>query len=122
MASTVSDSLAALMAKLTRSLSVALSLLTISRASVDGSVGGCAASGELYRSQDAVLRSLYSATAGAHWQTNTNWLNSSAGHDSWHGITCNGTTGRIAGIGLENNNLTGTIPSELGSLAQLADL
>ena len=66
------------------------------------------------RQQDSLaLVALYHATDGDNWTKNDNWLTGPL--DTWHGITI-GNYG-IWLVWLENNNLVGTIPSEIGSLS-----
>ena len=60
------------------------------------------------------LVALYNATDGANWTENSNWL-SDKPLDDWHGIYTDGD-GRVRLIYLAENNLNGTIPSELGSM------
>ena len=71
-------------------------------------------------SDRAVLVALYEATTGENWQDNTNWL-SDEPLDRWYGVTTD-TDGRVAELVLKNNQLTGTIPSELGGLTNLQGL
>ena len=66
-----------------------------------------------------VLIILYCATDGANWRTKNNWLSSQA-LSSWQLVTATGTT--VKEINLNNNKLTGTIPSELGELGSLTYL
>lgn len=76
----------------------------------------------------AVLKAIYDNLGGATWTTKTNWPISgswptsatSAQFDTWYGITV--TNGDITAITLGNNNLKGTIPSEIGSLQALNTL
>ena len=74
---------------------------------------GCADSAE----DRAVLIEFYNATDGPNWSTNTNW-NSSAPLDQWHGVTTD-KRGRVDSLYLFGNQLSGSIPSSLGSLANL---
>ena len=67
-----------------------------------------------------VLAALYRATNGPNWTDNTNWL-SDAPVREWHGVVVDGA-GRITGLELNNNRLSGPIPPELGNLANLTDL
>ena len=67
----------------------------------------------------AALVALYNATDGANWTNNTNWL-SDEPLSEWHGVTV--SNGRITGLSLENNQLTGRIPTQLGSLSNLSRL
>ena len=67
-----------------------------------------------------VLVELYNATDGANWSKNENWLSSLPMRD-WHGITTD-ADGRVTGLHLWNNMLSGEIPSGLGSLSNLEAL
>ncbi len=67
-----------------------------------------------------VLVALYNATDGANWTTNTNWL-SDKPLGEWHGVTTDGN-GRVTRLELFENRLSGTLPSELGNLANLTEL
>ena len=65
----------------------------------------------------AALVALYNATAGENWTDNTNWL-SDEPLGEWQGVTTN-DQGRVVELHLWQNNLTGAIPSQLGSLSNL---
>ena len=67
-----------------------------------------------------VLRDFYHATGGASWSNNANWL-SDKPLNQWHGVTVNGQ-GRVTAIVLDGNNLTGSLPAELGKLESLTRL
>ena len=66
------------------------------------------------------LEALYQDTDGDNWTNNRNWL-SNAPLDSWHGVTTD-RNGRVVELDLAENELSGTIPPELGSLIYLEDL
>ena len=66
------------------------------------------------------LEALYQDTDGDNWTNNRNWL-SNASLDSWHGVTTD-RNGRVVELDLSENELNGTIPSELGNLTYLEDL
>lgn len=68
----------------------------------------------------AALVALYNATDGDNWRANTNWL-TDAPLGEWYGVTTDGS-GRVTHLYLEDNNLSGQIPSELGDLRELRDL
>ncbi len=68
----------------------------------------------------SALTALYNATDGPNWTDNTNWLSDESLGD-WHGVTTDGE-GRVTTLDLARNNLTGTIPAELGSLSNLTEL
>ena len=67
-----------------------------------------------------VLVAFYNATYGAYWTHNDNWL-SEAPLDDWYGVTTD-KSGRVIGLALSNNDLSGSIPTELGSLDNLQTL
>ncbi len=65
----------------------------------------------------AALMALFQATNGSNWTRTDGW-----GEDcdicSWYGISCN-RDGRVVGINLYQNNLTGTLPVEVSNLDDL---
>ena len=68
----------------------------------------------------ADLVALYNATGGANWTNNDGWLtNTPIGQ--WHGVTTDGN-GRVTSLDLNDNQLSGTIPTQLGNLANLEEL
>ena len=66
------------------------------------------------------LAAIYQDTDGDNWANNGNWL-TDAPLDSWHGVTTD-PSGRVVELDLSENELNGTIPSELGSLTNLETL
>ena len=68
----------------------------------------------------APLVALYNATDGPSWEYRTNWLSNRPLGD-WHGVSTD-TNGRVTGLGLSRNRLSGQIPSELSGLTSLAEL
>ena len=64
----------------------------------------------------AALVALYNATDGANWANNTNWLSNNP-LANWYGVTTN--AGRVTTLALDRNNLTGSIPTQLGDLSSL---
>ena len=66
------------------------------------------------------LIALYNATDGANWRDRTNWLGSERLW-FWHGVTTN-ADGFVTELVLDDNNLSGTLPPELGDLTQLRRL
>ena len=71
-------------------------------------------------SDRAALVALYNATAGPSWKDNTSWL-SDAPVGEWHGVTTDDNA-RVTELDLSDNQLSGEIPAELGSLSNLESL
>ena len=67
-----------------------------------------------------VLELLYTTTDGENWQNNTNWL-SDAPLGDWHGVETD-VNGRVTGIRLDYNELSGSMPPELVQLTNLTVL
>ena len=59
-----------------------------------------------------VLEALYDATGGARWTDGTGWK-TPAPLGEWYGVTT-GAAGRVTGLGLADNGLTGAIPAGVG--------
>ncbi len=75
--------------------------------------------GSVVGDRDALV-ALYNATDGASWANNSGWL-TDVPMSQWHGVeTAN--TGRVTGLILETNQLSGEIPDGLGALTNLATL
>ena len=68
----------------------------------------------------AALVALYEATDGANWSNSTNWLTDRS-IGEWYGVTTDGD-GRVTSLELTENQLSGPIPAELGSLSDLTVL
>ncbi len=66
-------------------------------------------------SDSLALVSLYNSCDGSNWTNNTNWLNGPI--KSWFGVTVE--YGRVVALKLYNNNLSGTIPIQIGDLSEL---
>jgi Leucine-rich repeat (LRR) protein len=65
------------------------------------------------------LIALYNSTDGTNWNNNTGW-NTIANVNTWFGITV--TNDSVSRISLTSNNLNGTLPIEIGALANLDTL
>ncbi|MCY4648229.1 MAG: M66 family metalloprotease [Gammaproteobacteria bacterium] len=66
----------------------------------------------------AALIALFDATGGpTNWRDATNW-NTSESIDRWHGVSTN-LAGFVTELSLPGNNLSGTLPPELGDLTHL---
>ena len=66
-----------------------------------------------------VLAALYNATDGDNWAFNNNWLSDSS-LGTWYGVTHD--NGRVTGLYLNGNRLSGSIPAALGNLSNLTGL
>ena len=97
-----------------------LILVIVLLVSVSTGVSGPAATAYADSADRDALVALYNATAGANWVNNTRWL-TAAPIGEWHGVTTDGD-GRVVRVSIWNNQLTGSIPGELGSLANLERL
>ena len=73
------------------------------------------------RERASALAALYKATNGANWENNTNWLNYDVPLGEWYGVETD-RDGRIIGLSLSENGLEGSLPPELGKLANLRSL
>ncbi|MCE2422709.1 MAG: hypothetical protein J4G03_05305, partial [Gemmatimonadetes bacterium] len=64
-----------------------------------------------------VLDWFYRDTGGENWDDNTNWLTDEP-LDDWYGVSAD-TLGNVTRLDLSYNDLTGSIPAELGNLESL---
>ena len=66
------------------------------------------------------LEALFEAANGDAWERSTDWLvNQSLGR--WHGVTTD-SVGRVSGIDLIANGLSGSVPDALGTLTHMRQL
>ena len=79
----------------------------------------CTSVTEIPQSECEALVALYNSTNGASWKTNTNWLQTNT-PCSWYGVTCG--NGHVTQLILDNNQMSGSIPPELGNLTNLTYL
>ena len=70
-------------------------------------------------SETAILTALHNATNGSEWTDSRNW--GAEPVFTWYGVGID-TSGRVTSLHLRRNQLSGQIPSELGSLSNLLDL
>ena len=68
----------------------------------------------------APLAALYEAAGGSNWTHSAGWL-TDAPLGEWFGVETD-ASGRVTKLGLGGNNLSGSIPPELGDLASLTTL
>lgn len=69
------------------------------------------------RTEREILAAVYAAMGGTGWNNNDNWLTDEP-LGSWHGVEVD-DQGRVIELNLEENNLAGMIPPELGLLRTL---
>ena len=69
----------------------------------------------------AALVALYNSTGGANWTRKDNWL-SNRPLGEWDGVITHIYNGRVRNLQLINNNLTGSIPTQLGNLTEMIQL
>ena len=67
-----------------------------------------------------VLEKLYDATGGPRWRNNSNWKTKEP-LSSWYGVVTDAND-RVTGLWLPKNNLSGTIPVDLGYLTRLEEI
>ena len=72
------------------------------------------------RTDRDALVAFYESAGGEHWSNKANWL-SVHSLDTWYGVKVN-DEGRVTEIDLPNNNLRGSLTSEVGYLEELAVL
>ena len=65
----------------------------------------------------AALEALYDATGGDGWKDSTNWK-TDAPLGEWHGVRTDGA-GRVVGLEMVSNGLTGPVPAVLADLTSL---
>ena len=70
--------------------------------------------------RDALV-ALYESTNGESWRNSVNWLSETEPIGKWFGVSVDGN-GCVLVLYLDNNELVGSIPPELGSLAKLDTL
>ena len=71
-------------------------------------------------SDKAILEAFYNATGGTNWATSINWLTDKP-LGLWYGVATD-SDGRVTGLRLRTNNLSGSIPTNLGSLSNMESL
>ncbi len=79
---------------------------------------GFTAKAQVLASDSLALVALYNSTNGSGWTNKTNWLTGNV--NTWRGITT--TSGRVTAILLNNNNLIGSLPVELGALSEIVSI
>lgn len=79
----------------------------------------CGIQTEIPLTECEALATLYDSTNGAGWFNGDGWKVTTT-PCSWYGVTCGG--GHVTELHLTDNNLTGSLPSELGYLIGLQQL
>jgi len=67
------------------------------------------------QAEKQALIALYNSTSGANWSNNSGWFDFN--ECNWYGVTIENN--HVVSLTFFNNNLTGTIPSEIGNLTSL---
>ena len=75
---------------------------------------------ELNNKEREALIAIYQATGGDDWKDNKSWC-TDAPVDKWYGVKSD-PEGRIVELNLSNNNLQGSLPSEIAYLEHLTQL
>ena len=79
---------------------------------------GCDTNNQIPNAECLALVALYKSTFGRSWTNDSNWF--VTGPCQWFGVLCAG--GRVVEVILEGNNLTGTIPTQVGNLKAMREL
>ena len=66
------------------------------------------------------LVALFNSTGGPDWNSNAGWLAPDQPVSNWYGVTVQ--SNRVTSVSLASNNLSGTLPTELGDLTELDSL
>ncbi len=69
----------------------------------------------------SALMALYNSTDGINWIDNTGWGINMTDLSTWYGISTD-VNGTVTNIVLDNNGLSGSLPSEIGNLSNLVTL
>ncbi len=73
--------------------------------------------GGVFLSDSLALVALYNSTGGENWTDNTKWLSTDS-IENWKGVTVE--DGRVSKLELDHNNLSGSLPPEIGDLSYLS--
>jgi len=87
---------------------------------VQGNLGLSFCSEASARSDRAALMAFYYATGGDNWRARGGW-GSNRPMGDWFGVSVD-DRGRVISLGLTGNDLTGSLPPELGDLQYLKTL
>ncbi|KPA14027.1 protein containing DUF1566 [Candidatus Magnetomorum sp. HK-1] len=67
------------------------------------------------------LEALYNNTNGANWRNSEGWMGPLSTECNWYGVTCEDNT-HVNKLLLPENELSGTLPEEIGNLTKLIEL
>ena len=76
---------------------------------------GSFASAETSAQRQALI-ALYNATHGAHWRDSSGWLKNGTDACTWRGVACDAVLGSVTALNLADNQLQGTLPTQIGML------
>ena len=65
----------------------------------------------------SAIVALYKSSAGVKWLTSKHWLDESFSVCSWYHVSC--SSGEVLRLGLQGNNLVGSVQTEVGWLSSL---
>jgi hypothetical protein len=87
-------------------------------------VSATSARADIPASERNALIALYNSTGGDNWYDRSNWkvgdvFNAVGTECTWNGVGCNAALDSVDRIVLNGNNLSGTLPAELGALTSL---
>lgn len=72
--------------------------------------------------QHDALVALYNSTNGPAWTNRTNWLGGAGTECTWFGVRCDEGATTVHTISLPNNNLSGSLPPQIGAFPDLREL
>ena len=92
------------------------------QATISAAAGSISGTAEItvMDTQRAALKAFYEATDGPNWANADNWL-TDAPLGEWYRVAAD-DAGRVVGLDLDGNGLSGPIPPELGNLLSLTEL
>jgi Leucine-rich repeat (LRR) protein len=73
-------------------------------------------------SERNALIAFYNATNGAAWTDSAGWLGAPGTECSWAGVQCDDAQTYVESLSLPGNNLTGSLPEEIGDVVDLETL
>lgn len=100
-------------------LALLMSVLPASASTVVSPELSCAGVSQIPLAECQALEALYASTNGAQWYDKAGWTTTNT-PCSWYGVTCQ--AGRVSQLALNDNNLAGPLPTQLGDLTQLRTL